>query len=156
MCDIHEIEFYEEREISGKQAYVFRVLDGTFTNPNIAMAVSSNTPLKKCPLKDIGLYGTLVIVSYLRSKLGDKRSMIVIDIDEFPFIKTYIDDRNQHEIYPEAFDKFSFDVKNTYDTYDQLLQIPVIQVNLDIMSTVLALIKFDMLKLVETTSVNES
>lgn len=141
-CQSIDTIFLEKTEISGKKAYTFLIVDGISVNPIIANAIATSTPLGKSIVKEIGLEAENTIVSYYQKKVKfeEDRMMIVFDLDEFPYIKTYVDRRDPNEMYAGENDKFSNDVKQTYNTYDQKTQIPVILVNLDINFTGLKVI----------------
>jgi hypothetical protein len=144
-CTSIKTVFFEKKKIGKKNANVFLIVDGISSDPAIAMAITSGIPMRQSPIKEIGTEAITTIINYYQKKVNfeSEKMTIVLDLDEFPIIKTYIDKRNPNVMYPDPIDpkdKFAIDVKNTYNTYDQKTHIPVILVNNDISYTALALI----------------
>lgn len=140
-----QTQFNEKRNLVGREVHIFQVIDGTSISPEIAMAIASGKPITKCPLKNVSDETANFVISHFRKLINfeDKRITIVFDIDEFPYIKTFVDERDPNIMYTEPSnpkDPFPDDVKNTYNSYNQKTHIPIIIVNLDKSFTGLKLI----------------
>lgn len=132
-CQSIKTVFLEKKKIAGKTSRTFLIVDGVSDNLNIANAIAMNKPLNKSTVKEIGKEAETKIVSYYQKKVKmEGKKIIVMDLDEFPYIKTYIDERDPNEMYKDEDDKFGNDVKEIYNTYDQEKQMPIILVNADI------------------------
>lgn len=138
-CNSLKTIFLNECTDDGKIIYVFQIVDGISSNPQIAQSIASGISGTNI-IKDIGLEPMTTIISYyqINKKLeSNKRMMIVIDITQFPIIKSCIDDSNPNIKYSRINDSFSNDIKTTYSNYDQTTSIPIILVNANIPYTAL-------------------
>lgn len=140
--NITEIHFINYINVKDKKISRFKVIDNTISDPESPLSISTDHSIKKCSLQGIGKFATDIIVKHFRKETNfeNKRIMIIVDLTEFPILKTYIDTRDPQNLYSEPYDDFSHKVIQTYDTYDQKTHIPVIFINMNIGFTGLRLI----------------
>jgi len=143
----HHYETYQSSfdiNSSPTSTYVYKVVDGTFLDPETAISVALGTG-GQAKIKDIDARTELVLASTLLSEIktihkSGKRCLIVFIVTDFPYIQMRIDTRDQTLSEKENGDQFFEDVYNLWSTYDIEKSVPIIITNTELPHTGLAII----------------
>ena len=115
---------------------VFQIIDGTFGDPAMALAVSSAKVAPKVTINHLDDDYINYMIGNIKPAIlqySNQRIVCIIDLISFPFVRIKIDNRDQTKVFDaEDNSHFAEDVKKLWKTYKVGEEVPVITVNTDI------------------------
>ena len=116
---------------------IFLVTDGNFRDPELDLAILTRDVPPRVNIANVDVKSEMFILENWKPYFHkETKQMVVIDLQLFPYIRTFIDFRNQREVLNSEIlankPSFANDVVTLWETYREGFEIPLIITNINI------------------------